>query len=80
MTEQQISQLAQKYLSTKKRNEEFYKKENEAYDEENRLEKLLLKELRKGITLPKTRSIKVGDYRISCPIRFGGGVNVKKIR
>lgn len=80
MTEKEISQLAQKYLSAKKRNDEFCKKEDKFWSEENRLEKLLQKELRKGITLPKTRSIKVGDYRISCSIRFGYGVKVKKIK
>lgn len=80
MTEKQLAQLAQKYLSVKKISDEFYKKENEVYDKEDKLERLLLKELKKGITLPKTRSIKVGGYRISCPIRFGYGVNVKKIK
>ena len=78
-TERELIKLAQKYLKLEKIEEEYVAKDPDTWKKEQKIATILKRVLRKKKKLPKYISAKIGDYRISCSVRYGW-LKIKKLK
>lgn len=79
ITEKELLEAVKKYSLIQKGWKDISEREDAIWKEEHKIEKFLERELAKKAKLPKSVSIKVGDYRISQTVRWGW-LKVKKIK
>ena len=79
ITEKELLKKIKKYFLIQQGWKDISKKEDAIWAEEHKIEKLLKRELAKRAKIPRSVSMKVGDYRISQTIRWGW-LKIKKIK
>lgn len=77
--ERGLQKLVKDYVTLQEKGKKMSEADDKFWKEESRMEKIFQRELKKKIKLPKSVSMKVGNYKISQTIRWGW-LKVKKIK
>lgn len=79
ITEKELQNLAKVYLALEKEEEKMNEIDDRLWKDKDRIEKVLEKELRKKVKIPKSVSMKIGNYKITQTVSWGW-LKVKKVK